>query len=485
VTEIVTAPTHGAPSAHPSPHQESLMQLPDLVRLVRRSWWLVALVTALGLGVAVVADAVLPPRWVSTAQVYVVVRAGGQLTSNDLVQGSTAANQKVHSYVDIATTDRVLGRVVDDLGLDVSSQELARSVSVESPEDTALLRLSASADTAEGAARIADAVSRTLATVVDEIENVQDDGAVRLEIVQEADVPSAPEAPRPVVDVGLGVLLGLLAGVGLAVLRGVVDTRVRDGAQAAEAVGAPVIASVAFDPDSRRKPLVVHDDPRDPRAESYRSLRTNLRYADVDGRLSSLVVTSPNQSEGKTTVACNLALALADGGARVVLVDADLRRPQVAERMGLEGAAGLTDVLIGRVELDDVLQPWGRSALSVLPSGAVPPNPSELLDSQGMATLLDHLSATFDHVVIDAPPVLPVTDAAVLSTLADGAVMVVAANRTKQNDAVTARATLDRVQGRVLGTVLTMVPTRGPDAAAARGYYDAGPRPTRDPTPAA
>ena len=447
------------------------MDLRDYARLARRSWWIVLMASAVGAGIALAISSVVTPRYVSTAQLYVVVRASGDATTGDVVQGSTAAQQKVLSYVDIASSSRVLGPVIDELGLDVSSRELAESVTATSPEDTALVVIEAADPSAEQSARIADAIATTLSRVVDSIENVETAGVVRLELVQGADTPDSPESPRPVVNTALGALLGIVAGLGLAVLRSTLDTRIRTAAAAEAASGAPAMAAITYDPDIQRRPLIVHSDPHDHRAEAFRTLRTNLRFASVSGHLTTLVITSPSQGEGKTTVACNLAIALADSGARVVLVDADVRRPQVADRMGLEGAAGLTDVLIGRAEVDDVLQPWGRDRLMVLPAGAIPPNPSELLGSQGMSTLLTDLAHEFDHVVIDAAPVLPVTDAAVVSTVADGALMVIAASRTQISDATAARAALDRVGGRVVGVVLSMVPTKGADAYAANNSY--------------
>lgn len=446
------------------------MLLQDYVRAIRRAWWLVALVASLGAATAAVTVTVLPPRYVATAELYVVVRTEGDTTTGALVQSSTAAQQKALSYVDLASTSRVLEPVVRELELDDDPQMLAETLSAEVPDDSALFRLSASSRDPAQAARIAGAVAASLTAVVDALENGTDDDRVRVELVQEPRPPAAPESPRPVVDIALGLLLGLMAGVGLAVLRSQLDTGVHNAEVAEATLRAPVLAKVAYDKGIVRRPLIVHDDPHDPRAEAFRTLRTNLRYATVDEPSRCLVVTSAGQSEGKTSVACNLALALADEGARVALVDADLRRPAVAERMGIEGAVGLTDILIGRVELADVLQPWGRSPLSVLPSGAVPPNPSEMLGSQGMATLLAELEAHFDYVVIDAPPLLPVTDAAVLAPLASGCLLVASARGATTTSLHEARAVLDRVQGRILGAVLTMMPTSGPDGQTLHAY---------------
>jgi succinoglycan biosynthesis transport protein ExoP len=185
---------------------------------------------------------------------------------------------------------------------------------------------------------------------------------------------------------------------------------------------------------------------------------------EVESGGRSFVITSSIPSEGKTTTSANLAIALADSGAQVVIIDGDLRRPKLASYMGLEGAVGLTDVLISRTELADALQPWGRGNLVVLPAGTVPPNPSELLGSRAMASLIQTLEAEFDVVLIDLPPLLPVTDAALVSKLTRGALVVVAAGRTHKGELAGAIATLENVGANVAGVILTMLPTKGPDA---------------------
>ncbi|MET0887058.1 MAG: polysaccharide biosynthesis tyrosine autokinase, partial [Mycetocola sp.] len=257
---------------------------------------------------------------------------------------------------------------------------------------------------------------------------------------------------------------GLAVGLGAALLREALDNRVRNERDVELITTAPVIGGIAFDPKAKQRPLIVHVDPRSPRAESFRTLRTNLSFLDVGAQGRMFVVTSSVQSEGKSTTAANLAISLADAGARVLLVDADLRRPKVAEYMGIEGGAGLTDVLIGRAELLDVVQPWGKSKLFVLPAGKIPPNPSELLGSKSMADMMDLFRREFDAVIFDAPPLLPVTDAAILAKGVGGAIVVVAAGRTHKNQLRGAVSALENVDAHVAGVVLTMLPTKGPDA---------------------
>jgi succinoglycan biosynthesis transport protein ExoP len=191
------------------------------------------------------------------------------------------------------------------------------------------------------------------------------------------------------------------------------------------------------------------------RAEAYRSVRSNLEFVAMTEGASALVVTSPRQGQGKTTTAVNLALAIAEQRKRVVLVDADLRRPSVAEVARLESSVGLTTVLVGQASIDDVVQKWASTSLDVITSGKLPPNPLQLVDSQGMFDLLNELRARYDVVVVDSPPLLSVADAAVLSQHVDGAVLTVTAGRTNRNELSRALETLSVARGHLIGVILT------------------------------
>ncbi|MFN2537569.1 MAG: polysaccharide biosynthesis tyrosine autokinase [Mycobacteriales bacterium] len=273
-------------------------------------------------------------------------------------------------------------------------------------------------------------------------------------------------SPRPKLNLALGLLVGLAVGIGGAVARETLDTSVKGPEQAAELAGAPVIGAITFDADASKTPLVVVSAPGSPRAEAFRQLRTNLQFVDIEPPLRSVVVTSSVSGEGKSTTTCNLAITLAEAGLRIILVEADLRRPRVADYMGLEGAVGLTSVLLGRVDLDTALQPWRDLSLSVLPSGPLPPNPSELLGSAGMGELLHELEQRADIVLLDAPPLLPVTDAAVLGASASGVILLIRSSKTRREQVHRAASILTTVGATPLGAVLNMVPTRGPDAYA-------------------
>lgn len=198
-----------------------------------------------------------------------------------------------------------------------------------------------------------------------------------------------------------------------------------------------------------------------PRAEAYVTIRTNLRYVDVDHPPRTVVVTSSVPGEGKTTTACNLAIAVAQAGSRVLLIEGDLRRPKVAEYLGVDGSIGLTDVLIGQIQFDDAVIHWRRGLeCDFLASGAIPPNPSELLGSHQMAELLQELAGRYDSVIIDAPPLLPVSDAAILAAVTDGALLVVRHGETRHEQVQHATQALRQVDARILGTILNFAPSR-------------------------
>lgn len=455
------------------------MDLRDYLRLLRRRWRLILLCTLLALGAA--AAATLGQHKVYTAQVQLFVAAqdgGSSSNLNNAYQGGLFTQERVKSYVDIISSARVGGLVKDRLNLTDAPGAIASQIAASAPLDTVLINVAVSDGDPVRAQRIANAVGDVFPTVVDEIEAPTGGGPspVKVSMVQPAALPTTPTSPRVKLNLALGLLVGLMVGVGGAVLRETLDTTVKAPDVAEELVGAPVLGAITFDPDAAKRPLVVHLEPSSVRAEAFRQMRTNLQFVDIEHPLRSVVITSSIPGEGKSTTTCNLAITLAQAGVRVVLIEGDLRRPRIADYMGIEGAVGLTSVLLGRTLLEDALQPWGDGTLQVLASGPLPPNPSELLGSAGMSDLLRGLEGSFDLVLIDAPPLLPVTDAAVLGAICSGVLMLVRSNSTRREQVERATATVRAVGATVLGTILNMVPTKGPDAYAYGYGYGYGGR---------
>jgi tyrosine-protein kinase len=309
----------------------------------------------------------------------------------------------------------------------------------------------------------ASALVNQQAVLKEQLAQMQVSGAVDtgdVALVTPAQAPTSPSSPKPTQDALLGLAVGLALGLGVAFLRDSLDDKLASKEAAEQAGVAPVLAMTPVVRSwRRRRPLVVVvTDPASPAAESYRSLRTSLRFVRQEGQLRTIVVTSPSAAEGKTATLANLGVVFAQAGERVVLVSCDLRRPRIGTFFGLDEQDGLTCVLRGERTLQQVLLPVpGHEQLTLLPAGPIPPNPAELLDSALAGAVFASLREQFDLVLIDSPPVLPVTDAAILSRHADVTLMLAAAGQTRRGDLRRAVEKLDQVGATIVGLVLNKV----------------------------
>ena len=220
--------------------------------------------------------------------------------------------------------------------------------------------------------------------------------------------------------------------------------------------------------DEKLQDLITVSEPRSPISEAYRTLRTNLDFAGLDQALETLVVTSAGVGEGKSTTLANLAVVSAQAGRKVIVVDADLRRPTLHQTFGLANERGLTTMMMDEAALaSPPLQDTEVEGLSVLTSGPLPPNPADLMGSRRMEEVIAALSEQADQMFFDAPPVVAVTDAAVLATKVDGVLLVISAGKTRREYARTAVQRLEQINARLVGTVLTNVQL----GAGFQGYY--------------
>lgn len=211
--------------------------------------------------------------------------------------------------------------------------------------------------------------------------------------------------------------------------------------------------------------MIVEKEPKSIAAESYRTLRTNIQYSSFDKEYKTILVTSSEPGEGKSTTAGNLALSLAQSDKKVILIDCDLRKPSIHKKFKLSNAAGLSDVIIGKENIANVTYKY-NDGLVILPAGKIPPNPAEMLGSKAMTSMLEALKKVFDYIILDTPPVQAVTDAQILSTKADGTILVVRAERTKKDSVHNSLGLLKKVNANVIGTVLN-----GLEASSNNYYY--------------
>lgn len=445
------------------------MELRDYIK-VAKAGWVTIIVSILAFGVLFGVYANSKDRiYSSNSQLYVSVI--GNESPTDLLQGTNFTLRQVISYAAVAKTPVVLDAVIDELGLSETSSSLLGRIDISTPTDTSIVSITVHDTSPDDAATIANEIANKLTEVVADIE-ARDDGTVpvRLTQVKEASPNAAPISPNVPRDIVLGAILGAILSYGVLILRKFFDLKVRT-ANDIDQYGIPMVGSVVFDQGAPVHPLIIQDSPYTQRSEAFRRLRTNLQFLDVEGGAQTITVTSAIPGEGKSTTAMNLAIALADAGSRVVIVDADLRRPTVGKIMALPEEVGLTTVLIGKASIDDVTQPWAHDNLSVITCGAIPPNPSELLGSVAMTRVIDELKEKYDIVIFDTAPLVPVTDGAVLAKLTDGALLVVGAGTVNKHQVKEAIDALEKVGARILGIVANRVPVSKNKKNDQYGYY--------------
>ncbi|GAA3516688.1 polysaccharide biosynthesis tyrosine autokinase [Aeromicrobium panaciterrae] len=431
------------------------------IQLLRR-WPSIVALTLVGAAIAAGLLTTVDQRYTAHADVLVEPPAGESTHA--------VAPRTVASYAHILGGRTIAGRVVKSLGLPATAGATDRRLDATVLDDTSVLRVTAQSDNSQTASRIAqeaadqfvtwlkDSQARNITEATDDTEATNT--ALTARVVETAATPSKASYPSRTTWLSVGALLGLLAGLLLAVWREAADRSIRTPSELEELAGAPVLGAMAYDRAAASTPLITSLGTHHPRFEAVRILRTNLQFLDVDRDHKVITITSSLAGEGKSTTACNLAIALAQTGTRVVLVEGDLRRPRVSEYLSIEKSVGLTTVLVGRVALDSALQQAGTPGLDVLTSGALPPNPSEILQTKAMTALIAELRHRYEVVLIDAPPLLPVTDASLLASISDGAILVVKHGSTGREQVRTATDRLQAVGARLLGTVLSMSPAR-------------------------
>ncbi len=427
------------------------------------------------------------PLYAAHTQLFVSTSASSSDQSpTEVYQGGLAAQARAQSYTAILSSPAVAEAVVRKLGLSESAEDVESAITATAPEETVLIDVTVEDESPEQARDIANAVAEEFPRFVKTLESspAPEGSDVDIKVASRAALPTSPESLPKGLYLAAGALLGLILGVALAALRELLDRRIRDDEAAEVIAGAPVIGHIPRDSRASKRPLVVLDDPDSPEAEAYRRLRTNLRVVTIDADRRSLLLTSAVPGEGKTLLAANLGIVFAQAGHRVVLVDADLRRPRLGRLLGLEPSPGLSELLSADTPtsellssdlLEETLHHEQELPLEMLTSGSPPPNPSELLGSERFEVLLEGLTHRADIVIVDSPALLSVGDAAVIARVSAAILMVarVPSTRAEQFDA--AAEALHAVGEPPVGAVLN-----GFSGRIGRGY-SYGPKTQRAP----
>lgn len=427
------------------------MEIREYWRILRSGWWLVALLTVLGVAAGFVYSLVSTPQYQACARLFVTTEGGSSV--GEAYQNNLFSQERVSSYAGLATSTQVAQRAVQQLQLPLSANDLRARITATPIEKTVLLDLCGTDSDPEVARALTNAVAGQLTQVVQELETSQRGGspAAGATIVDQADVPGDPSGLGLITTLVLGGVAGFVLGVLAALARGIADRSIRNRPRAEEISGKAVLGGLPADPERSKTPVASFSKMGEP----LRTLRTNIRFLGGGTPPRVITVTSPAAEEGRTSTAIDLAAVMAEAGHRVLLVDGDIRTAALADRLGISQVAGLSTVLSGEHKIDDAVHRDVVDGVSVLPAGPVPPNPSELLGSDRAQLLLESLRGDYRYIVIDTPPLLGVSDGAILTALADGALVLARVERTTRDQLRKAIKVLDGVGGKVLGVVTT------------------------------
>lgn len=437
------------------------MNLQDFLRTLRSRWITVLVTIVAGILGAVAVTLLTTPLYQASTRLFVSTTSGASVA--EIYQGNRFSQERVTSYAELLTGQTLAQRAIDKLGLDMSADALRQNVSATTKADTVLINVGVLDSSPVRARDIANTLSDEFVAMVRELETPESGGNpdARVVVEQRASIPVKPVLPTPVRNIAIGLALGTVVGIALAISRDLLDNTVKSRETLEELTGAGLVGIIPLDKERRKHPAISFEGDSSAIAEAFRKLRTNLQFLAVDNPPRVIVVTSSTPSEGKSTTSINIALALAEAENNVVLVDGDMRRPTLHKYLDLIGQVGFSTVLSGQATLDESLQKTRYPGLAVLTAGAVPPNPSELMGSLAAKKLMSEMRAQFDYVIVDSSPLLAVTDAAIVAASADGVLMMVRHGETKRDQLGHAVRNLADVGATVLGAVFTMAPVRG------------------------
>ena len=396
------------------------------------------------------------PEHEARAQFFVSTSSAGA-DVGDAYRGELFSQQRVVSYAQLVTSTELLRAVARELRLPAGARQLGGKLRASVPLDTVLIDVTATGASAAEAKAIAEAVSRRLPPFIEGLETPPDASRspVQVSVTRVPELPSAAASPDLRVWLALGLLAGLVLGLGAVAVSAAFDDRIRDAGAIERIAQVPVVGSVK-EPDGQGS-LVLLDDPLSERAEDYRRIRTQLRTRWRDGEISSLVLSSAGPDDAQESIAANLAIALANGGQRVTLVDGKRGAPGLTARFGLGSALGLSDVLVGNLALDEVVTRIPELPLTMVPAGTPTPDPSDTLASPRMPAVIAELRRHADVALIDAPSLGSSADAAVLASAASGLLLVVRLHTTRAAEIESAARS---ASGRLIGVVVNQRPAR-------------------------
>ncbi|MEU1971738.1 AAA family ATPase [Microbacterium sp. NPDC019599] len=448
------------------------MSSTTVIRAIAKWWWVVLTLTVTGGIVGGLVGVFAAPTYTSSAQMIVAYDAPAGAGSAELVQANNFAIQKVYAYQEVALSPRVLGDVIDTLGLDMTTEELASEIAVSVPLNTPVMQISASAENPEDALTLTETVVESFSNVVIELETPTAGGvpSVRIEMLEEPTLPTTPSSASVLVTTAVGLAVGLALGVIWIAIAAASDRRIHsaDSVNTSRTTARRrVIGSVPASPDTSVTVLV--DQPLSRAAESYRTIAATLGHTP-GARLGTIAVVPATPRDTTSALTANLALAMHEFGARVVLVDANLRSGTISSSLGVTGGPGLAECIRGEATVAQALSA-SIGGMPVLPAGATLDSPAELMSGSALEGILKELRGSYEMIFLDVAPALPLSDAIFAVTAADSTIVAVSAGRVTGSELEAAASSLAAVDAEVLGIVVMDAPVAGVDADASTSLY--------------
>jgi capsular exopolysaccharide synthesis family protein len=430
------------------------LEFRQLWSMLRKRWIIVLglpLIAALIIGV--MSYYVITPVYQASTTLLIGGKASeAALEATTQVAGNTILQQLIKNDAEIAKSHTVEKNVITDLKLPLTVDKIDPLIDVSQVKTTDLLEIKVNNQSPKLAASIANATAQEFSKAVTP-------GSVS--IVDQAEIPNKPMSPNKTMNVLFALVGGLIASISLAFLLEYLDNTIKTYRDVKDILGMPLLGLIANyssrgnqGKKAATNSLITLEQIKSPISESYRSLRTNIEFASLGSVTHKLLITSSGPGEGKSLTVANVAVSMAQSGKSVLVIDADLRNPSQHELFGLTNRNGLAGALVQNQDYRDFIKETTVSGLKVLTGGPIPPNPAELVGSERMKCMIEEASEQFDIVIIDTPPVIEVTDAAILAQRVDGVILVLSLGRVNKDDAQTAKEHLDNVGAKILGAVL-------------------------------
>lgn len=436
------------------------LELAEYVRAIVRGWWVVLVCVAAGLGGAVFVTSNSTPMYQGMVRFYVVSPA---VTGQSALQSLELSRGKMASYASLVKSDAFIDRVVQVSANGLTAEQTADSVSASADSETLMLTVTVTQPDFDKARATVTAIAENFGNAVNELESGRTlpGGETVLNVVAGPAVLPGPVSPRVPLNLGLGILLGLAAGIVIAVSRRLLDKSLKTPEEVEVASGLPLLARLPYShATSGRAALLLGKGAGSLLGEAARRLRTNIDHLPALPSAEVIAVTSARSREGKTTVALMLAKAWAEAGERVLLVEAHLRQPRLAADIGLGKSTGLSDVLAGHLHIGNAIQHTSVDGLHALAAGTIPANPTELLRGPALYDLLEEMRTQYTRVIVDAPALRPFSDAALIGAMVDGTLLVVRHGRVSAELLKAALKNLEAVNTHATGVVLNALPAR-------------------------